>query len=148
MAENLKLARLYVWLLVICTVGRFTLGIFNVPYEKGHHLFSLVTLTIFGCLFYGAFCRRWRGLTLYEVAVLTGTLGFVTQIVILTSTIASYALGAHTYFNHPTPLQSTVEVSLGVAMAERLAGLVANTIIASIVGALGWCLGPLLPDRR
>jgi len=147
MAENLKLARLYFLLLALCTIGRFILGALNVPYPRGHHLFSLVTLTIFGCVFYGAFCRRWRGFNLFDAALLAGTLGLVTQIVILTATVASYALGIETYFNNPTPLGSTVAVPFDVAVLRRLGGLLANTILASIWGTLGWCMGPLLPER-
>jgi hypothetical protein len=147
MSENLKLARLYFLLLALSTVGRITLGVRKVPYASGHYLFSLVMLTIFGCIFYGAFCRRWRGLNLLEVAVLAGTLGLATQIVIFTATVGSYALGVETYFNNPTPLGSTLPVPFAVAVLRRLGGLMANTILASIWGALGWCMGPLLPDK-
>ena len=45
MAENLKLARLYLLLLAIFTVGRWLLGTFGVPYERSHYLFSIVIMT-------------------------------------------------------------------------------------------------------
>ena len=36
-------------------------------------------------------------------------------------------------------------MSLGDALPPRILGLVANTISGSIVGALGWAMGALLP---
>jgi hypothetical protein len=146
--EIWSLARLYAVLLAICTVGRISLGIFNVPYEKGHHVFSLVTLSIFASIFYGAFGRRWRGLALHRVVVLTGSISLMTQIVIVTATLLSYALGASTYFNAPAPLGSAVAVPVGEAVVRRLGGLVANTILAGVIGGVGWCLGPLLPEKN
>ena len=41
MAENLRLARLYMVMLVIVTVGRWVLGFQNVPYEKGTDKLSI-----------------------------------------------------------------------------------------------------------
>lgn len=147
LSENWKLARLHLVLLAICTVGRLSLGVFGVPYDKGHHVFSLVTMTIFACIFYGAFMRRWRGSAIYQVVLLAGTLGFFTQLVILTATGASYALGVNTYFTDPRALGSTVTVTVGVAMLRRGGALVANTILSGIIGGIGWCFGPLLPER-
>src|SRR3989442_7181904 len=66
MAENLKLARLYLLLLALFTVGRWLSGTFHVPYEKGTHVFSVVTLTGYAAVFYCAFCRRWRGFRLWR----------------------------------------------------------------------------------
>ena len=43
MAEILKLARLFFVLLGIFAVGRWILGVRRVPYEQGHHIFSIVT---------------------------------------------------------------------------------------------------------
>jgi hypothetical protein len=148
LTDALKLARFYWCLLAICTVGRVGLGIAHVPYERGHHLFSLVTLTIFGAVFYGAFGRRWRGMSIHEVAMLGLLLGLGTQVVIFVATIVSYALGVHTYFNDPTPLGSTVAVPWATAMARRFGGLVANSILAAILATMGWALGPLLPEKR
>ena len=39
-------------------------------------------------------------------------------------------------------------VSFGAAMVFRAGGLVVNTILNGIAGALGWALGGLLPSRR
>jgi hypothetical protein len=142
MAENLKLARLYLLLLALFTVGRWLFGTFHVP--------SIVTLTAYAALFYGAFCRRWRGFRLWRAAGLTLTIGVISQAVIFAATLLSYALGLHTYFNHPTALlgpQATVtEVPFGQAVQSRVGGLIVNPILTAIVGALGWITGGLLPE--
>ncbi len=150
MAENLKLARPYLVLLAVFTVGRWLFGTFHVPYEKGTHVFSLVTLTIYASTFYGAFCRRWLGFRLWRAAGLAMTLGLVTQAVIFAATLFSYGLGLHTYFNHPTailgPDATGTEVAFGQAVLSRMGGLIVNMILAGIAGSLGWALGGLLPE--
>jgi len=146
MAENLKLARLYLLLLAIFTVGKFVQGAVGVPYEKGHYIFSIVIMTLHAAVFYGAFCRRWRRFRLWQAAGLALTLGLVSQLVIFAATILSYALGLHTYFNHPTALNAAGEVTLGQAVLTRVGGLVVNPILTGIAGALGWAMGGLLPE--
>ena len=53
MAQHLRLARLFWLLLAVFTIGRLLMS--RVPYDRGHHVFSLVTLTIFSAIYYGAF---------------------------------------------------------------------------------------------
>ena len=150
MAENLKLARLYLLLLALFTVGRWLSGTFHVPYEKGTHVFSVVTLTGYAAVFYCAFCRRWRGFRLWRAVGLALTLGLISQAVIFAATLLSYGLGLHTYFNHPTallgPKAGLTEVPFGRAVVSRVGGLIANPILTGIAGALGWMLGGLLPE--
>jgi hypothetical protein len=149
MAENLKLARPYLVVLAVFTVGRWLFGTFHVPYEKGHHVFSLVILTLNASFFYGVFSRRWRRFRLWQAAGLAMTLGFMAQGVIFAATLLSYGLGLHTYFNHPVailgPGTLVTEVPLAQAVLSRMGGLVANTIVAGIAGCLGWVMGGLLP---
>jgi len=146
--ENLRLARPFLALLAIFAIGRWTMGVRDVPYVRGHHVFSLLTLTVLGVVFYGAFARRWLGYTAGRAAVLGMTLSFCTQLVIVILTGLSYGLGLDTYFNHPTALNSEVALAAGPAMLRRLGGLVGNTLFAGIAGALGWLLGGVLPDDR
>lgn len=145
MAENLKLARLYVVMLAIVTVGRWMLGFYDVPYEKGTDKLSIVTLTIFASLFYGAFTRRWLGYRILQAIGLTMTLGLLAQVAIFLSTAAAYALGIDSYFNHPTALNQKEAVGFAQAMGLRVGGLVVNTFLAGIAGALGWVMGAILP---
>ena len=149
MAEHLRLARLYLVMLAIVTVGRWGLGFYEVPYEKGTDKLSIVTLTVFASLFYGAFTRRWLGYRTLQVVGLTMTLGLLSQIVIFLSTAASYTFGIDSYFNHPTALDKLdpkAAVGFAQAMLIRAAGLVGNTILNGIAGALGWVMGAALPS--
>lgn len=147
MREHLRLARPYLVLLAVVAVGRWLSSVFGYPYEKGHHVFSIVTLTSFSCLYYGIFLRRWRSARLMEAIVIGFVLGALSQIVILLLTVLSYALGMSTYFNHPTALNTTLPLDFAAALLNRVGGLVANSIFAGIASALGWALGGLLPEK-
>src|SRR5207247_10439425 len=52
MAEHLKLARLYLLILAIVTVGRWSLGFRHVPYAQGTDKRSIVMMTLFASVFY------------------------------------------------------------------------------------------------
>jgi hypothetical protein len=148
--ENLRLARLYFVLLAIFTTGRWFMSL-KVPYQYGTAVFSVVTLTILSGLYYAAFARRWKGYRVGQAVVLSMLLAFSSQIVILLSTLVSYAAGLDTYWNHPLALMGSEadlsqKVPLAQALAARAFGLLANTFVSgSIAGALGWALGGLLP---
>jgi hypothetical protein len=148
MAENLKLARLYFVILAIVAGGRWFMSLQGVPYAKGTDKMSIFTVTVLSSIFYGAFCRRWRGLKLLPAASLGATLGLSAQVVIFLSTLLSYLLGLETYFNNPIALNAPAAVPLGTALATRALGLVVNTLLNGIAGALGWAMGALLPESR
>jgi hypothetical protein len=147
MKENLRLARPYFILLGLVTLGRWLQGTFGVPYENGHHVFSIVILTVFSTIYYGAFTRRWLGYRLSQAMGLGFTLGLTSQIVILLATVVSYAFGLHTFFNYPKALNVAEAVGFSQALVIRLGGLVGNSIFASIGGGLGWVLGGAFPER-
>jgi uncharacterized membrane protein (DUF485 family) len=144
--ENFRLARPFLALLALFAVGRWMMGVFQVDYTKGHHVFSLVILTLLGSIFYAAFARRWLGYPIMRAVGLGMTLGFSAQLVIVLLTALSYMLGMHTYFNHPTALNAEGPMEFGAAMGRRMGGLVANTVFTGITAALGWFLGGALPD--
>ena len=148
MAENLRLARLYFVILAIVAGGRWVLSLQGVPYAKGTDKLSIVIVTLLSSIFYGAFCRRWRGLKIMQAVTLGATLGLTAQIVIFVSTLASYLLGLETYFNNPIALNATAAVPMASALGARAGGLVVNTILNGIAGALGWAMGALLPESR
>jgi hypothetical protein len=147
MAETLRVARLFFVLLAIVATGRWLMGTFDVPYAKGHHVFSIVILTIYSSLFYGAFTRRWRDYRLIQAALLGVTMGLAAQLLILLLTVVSYALGLDTYYNHPTALNAPEALPFGRALVVRFSGLIGNSIGAGVVAALGWALGGLVPKR-
>ena len=150
MKEDLRLARPFFVLLAIFAVGRFLQGPLGVPYTRGHQVFSIVILTVISCLYYGAFARSWRGYRLMHVIGLAVLLGVMSQLVIFSLTVVSYAFSLQTYFNHPTALNAPGlegPVSFAQALVNRAGGLVGNTVFAGIAGAIGWTLGGLLPER-
>ncbi|HXY41354.1 MAG TPA: hypothetical protein VEQ10_16890 [Vicinamibacteria bacterium] len=150
MNEDLRLARPYFVLLAIFVLGRLLQGILGVPYARGHQVFSIVILTVFSAIYYGAFSRRWRDYRLIHAMGFGTLLGLVSQLVIFALTLLSYALSLKTYFNNPVALNAgwTAEsVAFSQAMLTRTGGLVGNSIFAGIAGAIGWTLGGLLPDR-
>lgn len=146
--EYARLARPFFVMLGIVAAGRWLQGtVFSVPYETGTHVFSIVTLCLFASLFSAVFTRAWLGFRLGQAAGFAAFMAVVAQIVILLSTVVSYALGVPSYFSHPTALNQAAEVSLGQALGIRAGGLVVNAILNAIAGALGWALGGLLPPR-
>jgi len=148
MAEHLKLARLYLMILAIMTVGRWSLGFRHVPYAQGTDKLSIVMMTLFASVFYAAFTRRWLGYRILQAVALTMLLGLLGQVVVFLSTVASYALGIDSYFNNPMALtRQEAAVGFAQAMGIRMGGLVANTILNGIAGALGWVMGGALPSK-
>ena len=147
--EYARLAAPYFVALAIVTAGRWVQGTaFRVPYEQGTHIFSIVTLTLFASLFSAIFLRRWRGFRLGHAAGFAMFMAVVSQLVIWLSTIVAYGLDIPSYFSHPMALNRQLEpVSFLAAMGFRAGGLVVNTLINGIAGALGWALGGLLPPK-
>src|SRR5262245_1699541 len=125
MAEYLKLARLYLLLLAIVTIGRWTLGFQHVPYEKATDKLSIVILTLFASIFYGAFGRRWLNFRIGQAMTMAIVLALLSQVVILASTIASYALGIDSYFTNRLALDPTATdaIPFGRAVGIRAFGL-------------------------
>jgi hypothetical protein len=147
MARHLRLIQPFLILLAVVATGRWAQGLAGVPYEKGHHVFSTVILTVYAATFFAMFGRRCYGYRLLDAVVLAFLIGLSTQTVIFLSTVVSYALDLNTYWNHPTALNVDHPVGFAQAMGIRLGGLVGNSIFAGIAGALGWTVGALLPER-
>ena len=147
MRDTLKVARFYLVLLALFTVGRWAQSLGHVEYAKAHHVFSIVTLTLLSSAFFAAFCRKWRGYTLLQAVMLGMMLGLIAQMVIFASTALSYALGMHTFFNHPTALNVEGDLPMGEALMRRAGGLLAGPISNGIAAMLGWLMGAALPER-
>lgn len=152
MSDNLRLGRLFFVLLAITTAGRWAMSLTGVPYQKGTFIFSIVVLTNMSSIYYAAFTRRWKGYGIGQACVLTMTLAVVAQLVVFASTLVSYAAGLNTYFNYPTALLGpsadvTQTVPMGQAIGARAVGLVVNTLVNAVAGALGWAFGGLLPEK-
>ncbi|MCM2257632.1 MAG: hypothetical protein NDJ94_18510 [Vicinamibacteria bacterium] len=106
MKTHLRVARPFLVVLLLFAVGRLVQGSSGVPYERAHHVFSLVTLTLIGAAFHGAFARRWLGYGAMQALTLGAVLGLANQLVIFACTLGSLLLGAHTYFTHPIALNT------------------------------------------
>ena len=149
MARHLRLVRPFLLVLLLVAAGRWIQGLAGVPYEKGHFVFSTVILTVYAAVFFAMFSRRCFAYRLLDAVVLAFLIGLTTQVVILLSTLATYALGLQTYWNHHVAL-NIVEpgpVPFARALGLRMGGLVGNPILSGIFGALGWTIGGLLPER-
>jgi hypothetical protein len=147
MTENLRVARFYLVLLALFTVGRWAQSLGHVDYARAHHVFSIVTLTLLSSAYFAAFCRRWRAYTLLQAVMLGMTLGLMAQAVIFVSTALSYALGMHTFFNHPAALNAPGDLPVSEALVRRALGLVAGPISNGVAAFLGWVMGAVLPAR-
>jgi hypothetical protein len=147
LGEYTRLARPYFVMLAIVTVGRWLMGtVFAVPYAAGTNVMSIVTLTLFASLLSGVFLRPWLGFRLPQAAGFAMYMAVVAQVVILLSTAASYLLGVDSYFSNPMALnRQTDPIPFALAMGLRAGGLVVNSLLNGIAGALGWALGGLLP---
>jgi hypothetical protein len=115
---HLRVARPFLVVLLLFAIGRLLQGGQGVPYEKAHHVFSLVTLTLIATAFHGAFTRRWLGYGAVQALSLGALMGFANQAVIFVCTVGSFLLGAHTYFNHPIAL-NTQELGWLAAMLDQ-----------------------------
>jgi len=149
MKEYLRVARLYMIVLAIFTAGRLVVGFRGVPYERGHALFSLVTMSLMAATFHGAFCRRWRAYTVTQAMGLGATIALLAQAVILVATVVSYVFHLDTYFVNPRAIlgpTGTGPVSFGVAVGSRVGGAVVNVAMCAVAAALGWVMGLTLPE--
>ncbi len=148
MPQILRSLRFYFVLLAVFTIGRWAMGFAGVPYEKGHHVFSLVILALIASAHHAAFARGWLGWRFGRVLMLGLAVGLVTQLVILVSTVVAYLAGIDSYFNNPTALNVQEALPFGAAMIVRIQGLIGNSITAIIAAALGYLMGAVLPRRE
>jgi hypothetical protein len=151
MSDKLKLARLYWVLLAIFSLGRWVVSLRQVPYDRGSPVFSIITLTFLCGVIFAAFARKWRGYGLLDAAILGVIIGVSAQVVIFTSTLASYLLGIDSYFNHPIALnapEGTKAVAMADALKMRAGALVVGPLFLAIASSIGWVLGALLPERK
>lgn len=152
MRDHLRTARPFLVLLAIVATGRWTIGARGVPYAEGHHVFSIVTLTMISAVLYGAFTRRWLGYPVTKAMGLGFTLGLCAQAVILTLTLLSYGLDMDTYYNHPRAVKgvmdSAARLPFGEALLARVGGGLVNAISTAIAAAIGWFMGRVLPEAR
>lgn len=146
MTESFRFVRfLHVWI-VVFFIGRLILGAAGVPYAQGTTFFSMVLLSDIGALLFGGFSRA-TGHGVRHALLAGASIALVAQSLILVMTFLSYVLGVDTYFNHPIALNVEEAIPLGQAMVARVVGLIVNTMTASILAAIGWAMGRMIPGR-
>jgi hypothetical protein len=145
MTDIIRLGRPFLVLLALALLGRWVMGARGVPYERGHHVFSITAVTVMAAIFYAMFCRRWRGYRAVDAMAMGAAFGLAAQMAIFASTAASYGLGLQTYFTHPAALNAAAAVPFEQALASRAVGLLVGPVIDAVVALVGWLLGGLLP---
>lgn len=145
MAENLKLMRFYFVLLAIFTIGRWGLSLGGADYAATHQIFSLVILTNVSVLYYAFITRRFLTGGIKRAITIGVTAAVVSQLVILISTAVSYMAGMETFWNAPRALNLEAAASFGEAMVIRIQGLIANSIVNSIIASLGYAIAAVVP---
>ncbi len=149
MTKHLKMMGFYFWVLALFTVGRWAISFSGTDFAKATHVFSLVTLALIASAHHGAFARGFGGYSLKDAAVLGALIGIVTQVVILGSTVLSYALGLSTLWNAPVEaFKQTEALTFATAMVERAKGLVGNTILNAIAAVIGYTMGGSLKAAK
>src|SRR5262245_31436849 len=93
----LRFVRLPILLLAIYAVGRFILGVQNVPYApRGNAIFSVFGVAIVSSFYFGALSKSvgefgWGG-----TALVGWSIGFTAQVFIFVATWLSFAAGIET----------------------------------------------------
>jgi hypothetical protein len=148
----LRFVRLPLLLLLIYTLGRFTLGMQGVPYApRGNAIFSVFGLAIVSSFYFGALAKKVGGFGWGGTALVGYSIGLVAQVFIFLATLISFAAGIETsYFRHWDALnvpEGTV-VPMATAMTSRAIGLVAGPILPVIASLIGRAIGgALAPDK-
>jgi hypothetical protein len=155
MDRNLRLARPFLVMALVFGAIRFSFAPLGLPYNHPRaQSVSLVVLTLVSAVLYAAFARRFLTFGIAQAMGLGFTLAVIAQAVIIVATLASFATGTTTYFNHPMALVSEAEakalqapIPFATDMGTRFFGLVVNSVLGAVAGALGWALGALLPEK-
>jgi hypothetical protein len=145
MADNLKLLRFFFVLLAIFVLGRWALGLAGASYDATHQVFSVVTLAVLSSAHHAFIVRRFLSGGFKRAATLGATIGVISQLLILASTLVSYLGGMETFWNHPRALNVTETIGLGQAMQARFVGLIVNTILNVIAASIGYAAAGAVP---
>jgi hypothetical protein len=149
--EKLEFDRLPILLFVLFFVARLALGaalgVSKNSYDLSNRLFSMVILQAHVAILWGAVGRRYRGYSVGGSVTAVVLAVLVSQILIYAGTAVSYLAGADTFFTFPEALNQPGPVGFGAAMASRTITLIVNCVTGAILGAIGWAMGGLLPDR-
>ena len=149
--QVIRFVRLPLLLLVLFTIGRFTLGVAGVPYfPRGTAIFSIVVLSVISGLYFGALSGKVGGFGWGGALLAGAVIGFGAQLLIFTATLISYLGDFNTYFRHWDALnvpEGTL-VPMAQAMRARAGGLLVGPLFVVVAAAIGRCLSALAPERK
>lgn len=149
--QVIRFVRLPLLLLLLFTIGRFTLGVAGVPYfPRGTAIFSIVVLSVISGLYFGALSGKVGGFGWGGALLAGAVIGFGGQILIFTATLISYLGDFDTYFRHWDALnvpEGTL-VPMAQAMRARAGGLLVGPLFVVVAAAIGRCLSALAPERK
>jgi hypothetical protein len=145
MADNLKLLRFFFVLLAIFVLGRWALGFAGADYNATHQVFSVVILAVLSSAHHAFIVRRFLSGGVKRAVVVGATIGVVSQVLILLSTVVSYLGGMETFWNNPRALNVPEAIGLGQALQTRLIGLIVNTILNVIASLIGYAAAGAVP---
>jgi len=143
-----RFIRLPMVLIVIWTIGRFSMGLFGVAYSpRSNATFSLVVLTLITSLYYGALSKSVGNFNWLGTLMVGGAIGLVAQIFIFAATIISLVGGLDTYFVHwdAVGVAEGTAVTMSNALPSRAGGLVINIVLAAVEACVGRLLAGLAP---
>lgn len=143
LSSVLRFVRLPFVLLAIWAIGRFSLGLFGVPYgPRSNATFSVVVMTLITCLYYGALSKRIGGFDWKGTALIGASIGVFAQLLIIVFTMVSLLGGFETYFSNWDALNvpEGTPITMSTAVFARGTGIIVNTILA----VLEACVGRLL----
>ena len=138
-------------MLLLFTIGRFSLGVAKVPYfPRGTAIFSVVVLSFISSFYFGALSGKVGGFG-WGGALLTGVvIGLGAQLLIFSATLVSYLGDLNTYFRHWDALNvpEGTAVPMAQAMRQRAGGILIGPVFTTIAAALGRCLAALAPEKK
>ena len=144
--EYLRIARFGMLVMLISAVGRWAVSLSGMDYlPRGNVIFSIVLAANYVSLCYGAMTPRLFGLNWKQTLVPVVLIVFTGQLLVIVSTVITYAAGIDSYFNHPEALNVAEKLAFGDAFVARLQAVVPNVISGAILCLLGQGLGKALP---
>jgi len=120
-----------------------------ISYDAAKFAFSMVILQTHIAVLWFAVGRRYRGYSGGDAILAVVLIVAISEILIWGATIFSYLTGVNTYFEDPVAVAGTADaVSFASAMVARAGGLVANCVLAAILGAIGSATAVLIPAEK
>lgn len=150
LTQVIRFVRLPLFLLLLFTIGRFSLGLGGVPYApRGNAMFSIVVLSLVSSFYFGALSGKVGGFKWVGTILVGIVIGFWSQLLVFSATLVSYLGDFATYFRHWDALnvpEGTL-VPMGQAMGARAGGLLVGPILTTLAAALGRVFGFLAPEK-